>query len=104
MRLRSLLGAFAFALAGVVGAQAQSFPSKPITILVPVPAGGITDTIARIIGERMKTSLGQPVIVENVPGGGGTIAATRLLRSRRTARRSGSGNGRRMSAPAPCTR
>ncbi len=81
MRLLSLLGALAFALAGAAGAQAQSFPSKPITILVPVPAGGITDTIARIIGERMKTSLGQPVIVENVPGGGGTIAATRLLRS-----------------------
>jgi tripartite-type tricarboxylate transporter receptor subunit TctC len=81
MRLLAFLGACAVALAEATGAQAQSFPSKPVTILVPVPAGGITDTIARIIGERMKTSLGQPVIVENVPGGGGTIAATRLLRS-----------------------
>jgi tripartite-type tricarboxylate transporter receptor subunit TctC len=47
-------------------ARAQSYPSRPITPVVPYPAGGPTDTIARIVSERMRSSLGQPVVIENV--------------------------------------
>ena len=50
-------------------------------MIVPFAAGGITDIVARLVAERMKTSLGQPVIAENVAGAGGTIGATRLFRS-----------------------
>ena len=54
---------------------AQTYPSRPITMVVGFAAGGATDTIGRVIAERMKGSLGQPVIVEDVTGAGGTIAA-----------------------------
>ena len=74
-----------FALAVVLGnlsiALAQSYPSRPITMIVPFPAGGITDIVARVVSGRMKTSLGQPVIVENVTGAGGTIGVGRLFRA-----------------------
>jgi tripartite-type tricarboxylate transporter receptor subunit TctC len=60
---------------------AQAYPSRPITIVVPYAAGGSTDTIARVIAERMKSSLGQSVIVENVTGAGGTIAVGRVARA-----------------------
>jgi tripartite-type tricarboxylate transporter receptor subunit TctC len=73
--------ACAVALLGTVKARAQNFPSKPITVIVPFAAGGITDIVARVVSERMKTSLGQPVIVENVGGAGGTIGISRLHRS-----------------------
>jgi tripartite-type tricarboxylate transporter receptor subunit TctC len=59
-------------------ARAQTYPSRPITIVGGFAAGGATDTIARMFAERMKSSLGQPVIVENVAGAGGTIAAGRV--------------------------
>jgi tripartite-type tricarboxylate transporter receptor subunit TctC len=62
-------------------ARAQTYPSRPITMVVPFPAGGPTDTLARILGERMKRSLGQPVIVENVTGAGGTIGVGRVARA-----------------------
>jgi tripartite-type tricarboxylate transporter receptor subunit TctC len=62
-------------------ASAESYPSRPITVIVPVAAGGVTDIVARVVGERMRASLGQPVIVENVTGAGGTIGVTRLFRS-----------------------
>src|SRR6516165_1744335 len=52
-------------------AWAQSYPTRPITIVVPYPPGGATDVIARNLAERMKVSLGQPVIIENVTGAGG---------------------------------
>lgn len=81
MKILSCVVALVAALAGAAGAQAQSFPSKPVTLIVPFPAGGITDIVARIVGERMKTALGQPVIIENVGGAGGTIGVTRLFRS-----------------------
>ena len=69
------------ALAGIAAAQAQGYPSKPITMIVPFPAGGGSDILARIVAERMKVSLGQPVIIENVGGAGGTIGTTRVARS-----------------------
>src|SRR5580658_7768065 len=70
------------AISGFAGsAEAQSFPSRPITMIVPFAAGGPTDVIARFIGERMGQSLGQPVIIENVTGAGGTIATGRVARA-----------------------
>ena len=62
-------------------ASAQSFPTRPITIIVPFPAGGPADAIARIIGERMRATLGQPVIIENVAGAGGSIGVGRAARA-----------------------
>jgi tripartite-type tricarboxylate transporter receptor subunit TctC len=69
----------AAALAG--SAQADQFPSRPISIVVPFPAGGPSDTLARILADRMKVSLGQSVIVENPTGAGGTIGTGRVARS-----------------------
>jgi tripartite-type tricarboxylate transporter receptor subunit TctC len=62
-------------------AWAQAYPSRPITIIVPYAAGGATDTIGRVMAEGMKRSLGQPVIVENATGAGGTIAVGRVARA-----------------------
>ena len=62
-------------------ARAQTYPSRPITMIVPYPAGGPTDTIARLLGERMRASLGQPVIIENVAGAGGNIGVGRVARA-----------------------
>ena len=68
-------------LAGIAGAQAQTYPSRPINIIVPFPPGGSTDTAARILGERMRPALGQTLVIENVGGAGGTIAVGRLARA-----------------------
>ena len=62
-------------------ARAQTYPSRPITMIVPYPAGGPTDTIARLLGERMRASLGQPIIIENVAGAGGNIGVGRVARA-----------------------
>jgi tripartite-type tricarboxylate transporter receptor subunit TctC len=62
-------------------ACAQTYPTRPITMVVPYAAGGATDSIGRVMAERMKISLGQPVIVENVTGAGGTIAVGRVARA-----------------------
>ena len=63
------------ATAGLAAAQAQSFPSKPIRMIVPFPAGGTTDVVARIVAQRMSEAMGQPVLVENRGGAGGAIGA-----------------------------
>ena len=63
-------------------AWAQSYPMRPITIVVPYPPGGSTDVIARNLAERMKVSLSQPVIIENVTGAEGTIGVGRVARAR----------------------
>jgi len=62
-------------------ALAQSFPSRPITIVVPFSAGGPSDAMCRILAERMKATLGEAVLVENVTGAGGSIGVGRALRS-----------------------
>ena len=62
-------------------AVAQAFPTKPIRILVPFPAGGTTDIVARLVGQRMSESMGQPVIVENRAGAGGTIGAAEVAKA-----------------------
>jgi len=80
MKRLSVAAAFVL-LAATNVAAAQTYPSRPITMIVPFAAGGVTDIVARIVSERMKTPLGQPVIVENVAGAGGTIGVTRLYRA-----------------------
>src|ERR1700694_1158447 len=81
-RMRKLVVAMALALlAGIASVQAQNYPSRSITLIVPFPPGGSTDTIARIMAERMRASLGQPVIIENMGGAGGSIAVGRLARA-----------------------
>jgi tripartite-type tricarboxylate transporter receptor subunit TctC len=67
---------------GSVGeAAAQAFPSRPVTMIVPLAIGGSTDVIARIVAEGMRSTLGQPVVVENVTGAGGTIGVGRVARA-----------------------
>jgi tripartite-type tricarboxylate transporter receptor subunit TctC len=78
--MRSFVVLIALA-AGFACAQAQTFPSRPVTLIVPFPPGGSTDTAARIIGERMRPALGQTVVIENVGGAGGTIAMGRVARA-----------------------
>jgi tripartite-type tricarboxylate transporter receptor subunit TctC len=62
-------------------AWAQGYPARPITMVVPFPAGGPTDTVGRIVAEGTRLSLGQPVIIENVTGAGGTIGVGRVARA-----------------------
>src|SRR5258706_8700678 len=83
MKTRALLSLIAVVLAvsGVDQASAQVYPSRPITMVVPLAAGGPLDTIARILSEPMRISLGQPVIVENVTGAAGTIGTGRVARA-----------------------
>src|SRR5436853_1256825 len=70
------------ALAPVAGgAVAQTYPNKPIRIIVPFVAGGAVDTLARMMGAKLSESLGQPIIVENRPGAGGNIAADAVAKS-----------------------
>jgi tripartite-type tricarboxylate transporter receptor subunit TctC len=70
------------ALAGInPEAAAQAHPSRPVTVVVPFPAGGPSDTLVRIMGEHMRGALGQPIVVENVAGASGSIAAGRVARA-----------------------
>src|SRR5215212_10229292 len=78
---RLLLGLSLFALAGVADANAQTYPSRPITLVVPFPPGGSTDAAARIMAERMRPLLGQPIVIENVGGAGGSIGVGRVARA-----------------------
>src|ERR1700719_1641663 len=68
-------------LVGAGGAAAQGYPTRPITLVVPFPPGGSTDVIGRILAERLKAPLGQPVIIENVGGAGGVIGVGRVARA-----------------------
>jgi tripartite-type tricarboxylate transporter receptor subunit TctC len=80
-------------------AQADNFPSRPITLIVPFPPGGSTDVAARIMADKMGAALGQPVIVENVGGAPAARSASAGSRARRpTATRSISASGTPMSA------
>ncbi|MEA2905626.1 MAG: hypothetical protein QOI12_3013 [Alphaproteobacteria bacterium] len=80
--MRNIIVAIALTvLAGVATVQAQTFPSRQITLIVPFPPGGSTDVVARIMAEKMRPLLGQPVIIENVGGAGGSIAVGRVARA-----------------------
>jgi tripartite-type tricarboxylate transporter receptor subunit TctC len=79
MKPLSFAGALCALLATSVAALAQSYPSRPITMIVGFPPGGPTDTLARIVADGMKTSLGQPIVIENVTGAGGTIGTANVV-------------------------
>jgi tripartite-type tricarboxylate transporter receptor subunit TctC len=78
---RTVLAALVATLAFGASVRADNFPSHPITIMVPFAAGGPSDAMARILGDRMKTVLGQPLVIENVTGAGGSIGVGRVVRS-----------------------
>src|SRR6478735_7947809 len=71
----------AFLLAFATAAMAQSWPSKPLKIIVPYPAGGTSDILARAIGPGLTAALGQPVVIENKPGATGNVGADFVAKS-----------------------
>src|SRR5919108_731688 len=81
MDRRAWLLAIAALLAAARAALAQDFPSKPIHIIVPFAAGSATDIAARLVGEKLNGAWGQPVLVENRPGAGGTIGIAQTAKS-----------------------
>ena len=81
--LVQLAGCTAMVLAGLAHAESNAYPHKPITIVVGYPAGGDTDVIARVIGEKLATRLGQPVVVDNRTGANGTIASNMVSKAAR---------------------
>jgi tripartite-type tricarboxylate transporter receptor subunit TctC len=80
-KLTSLLLALVAMLAFATAAHAQNYPSRPITMIVPFAAGGTSDVIARVVAEQMSATLGQPIVIENVGGAGGSIALARAARA-----------------------
>jgi tripartite-type tricarboxylate transporter receptor subunit TctC len=81
LTLKALAAGALLALVGTGSALAQGFPNRGIKLIVPYAAGGLPDTVARIYGQRLQESLGQPVVVENRPGGNGGVAAAALAAS-----------------------
>jgi tripartite-type tricarboxylate transporter receptor subunit TctC len=81
--MRRLILALVLAAAAghAAGGLAQTYPSRPIAMIVPLPAGGAVDVLARMMAEGMRASLGQPIVVENISGAGGTLATGRVVRS-----------------------
>jgi tripartite-type tricarboxylate transporter receptor subunit TctC len=78
---RVIVAGMALAFAALPASAQSDYPRRPITLIVPFAAGGPTDVISRIIGEHMSRTLGQPIIIENVVGAGGTTASTRAARA-----------------------
>ena len=76
---RFIIAMLLASLSGI--AAAQNFPTRPVTLIVPFPPGGSTDTAARIIGDKMRQPLGQTVVIENAGGAGGSIAVGRIARA-----------------------
>ena len=74
-------GAILAVAIGAAVAQAQDYPTRPISIVVPYPAGGVTDTVVRLLTERMRTVLGQPIVTENMGGASGTVGAAHVARA-----------------------
>src|SRR5689334_13702242 len=81
--MRNCLYAVVFAAiaAGAISAQAETYPSRPITLIAPFPAGGPLDVIARIIADPMRETLGQPVVIENLAGAGGNLGVGKLAKA-----------------------
>src|SRR5262245_15604144 len=79
--LLNLLASLLFSLVLSTAAAAQSFPSRPIRLIVPFPPAGITDLSARLVAEGLRAKFGQPVIVENKPGANGLIGLRELLKA-----------------------
>lgn len=81
MAIRTMLGVFGAAALLAPAAFGQSYPERQITMVVPFSAGGPTDTVARLVAERMSADLGQQIIVENVGGAGGTLGAGQVAKA-----------------------
>jgi tripartite-type tricarboxylate transporter receptor subunit TctC len=79
IRVAALLASLAVGLPGTQPAHAQSYPTKPIRVIMPFPAGGASDVIARAIGEKLRPKLGQPFVVENRPGANQIVGATSAM-------------------------
>jgi tripartite-type tricarboxylate transporter receptor subunit TctC len=80
-RLLTILATILLGLASTGIAAAQTYPARPITMIVPFPAGGATDTLARFLAEQMRPILGQPLVIENVGGAAGSLGVGRAVRS-----------------------
>ena len=80
MKMKAALAVLLLVAGGAL-AQQQPYPSRNVTLIVPFPPGGSTDAVARIMAERMRVTLGQTVVVENVGGAGGSIAVGRVARA-----------------------
>src|ERR1700758_1460858 len=78
---RFVAAALALAASAVDGALAQTYPTRSMSMVIPFAAGGPTDVLGRILGQRMSQSLGQQIIVENVTGAGGTLGAARVAKA-----------------------
>jgi tripartite-type tricarboxylate transporter receptor subunit TctC len=81
MRTLPVITLLLAACAGGGTAAAQSFPARPVTLIVPFAAGGTTDVTARIVSEHMSRTLGQQIVIENIVGAGGTVGSTRAMRA-----------------------
>jgi tripartite-type tricarboxylate transporter receptor subunit TctC len=81
MRLMMRLAVAAAVISLAAAAHAQDYPRRPVTMIVPFAAGGTSDVIARVVAEEMTKSLGQPIVIENVAGAGGSTALSRAARA-----------------------
>ncbi|HET9817282.1 MAG TPA: tripartite tricarboxylate transporter substrate-binding protein, partial [Xanthobacteraceae bacterium] len=81
MRACALSATIAVALAASAGASAQSYPERPVRVLIAFPAGGTIDTLGRIIAQKLTEAWGQNVVIENRPGAGGNIGAAAAAKS-----------------------
>jgi tripartite-type tricarboxylate transporter receptor subunit TctC len=81
MKIRSMLFLLCLVMFSLAQAAAQSWPTRPVQIVVSSGAGGAADIIARMIGEKLAPSLGQPVVIENRPGAGGNLGAASVARA-----------------------
>ncbi len=79
--MRVIVAAAIASAAAIAPAQAQNWPTRPVTVVVPFAAGGPVDTIARILGARMSETLGQQIIIENVGGAGGMTGSARVAKA-----------------------
>ena len=81
MRKWLVAAALAAILSGASTADAQTYPSRPVTLIAPFPAGGPLDVIARIIAEPIREALGQPIVIENLSGAGGNLGTNKVARA-----------------------
>src|ERR1041384_2916783 len=75
------LGATAVGALATTSARAQAYPTQPIKFIIPAGAGGLPDTVSRIMGRRLQEKVGQSVVIENKPGGNGAVSVAALMSS-----------------------